>query len=688
MSRYESTPRRVPPDGARRRRMRRLTAVGAGIALVGAAFVAGPAFATHGLVSLTGSDFEIDEDANLKVDDGGDWTDWVTFPHALPSDPEKRKADLPSGSGDDSFGQGSKEDTEVPSVVDGSIPPNKSDLKTFGTYLEETDGGDFLHMFWHRVQDPTGTTNMDFEFNQSDELSDNGVTPVRTEDDMLIQYDLSNGGTHPELFLSKWVETGPKALCEAANSTPCWGVRVNLTDADDATGSINTSAIPAAESDGLGNVSPRTFGEATVDFSAIVGDDECVSFGSAYLKSRSSDSFPSALKDFIAPLDVDLTNCAKVIIRKVTDPTGDSTEFDFTTAFETQDDGTNPTFSLGDGESVTYDNVFFGNGLTVTESGPPSGWDLVDIDCSASTNISPTEDEASQTATFNLTDSDQIVDCTFTNQARGTIVVEKVTTDGYGPFDFTSSTLPDASFTLTTTQAGAAGKDSNTYASLTPGTYDVAETVPANWNLDSATCDDGSDPASIGLSAGETVTCTFVNELERGSIKIVKTRKHAAATVPNADPHEGVTFTVSGGDLTTPIEVQTDANGVACVTGLVVSAVAGNYTVTETVPSGYELDPTTPSPQTAAVGEATATDCSDTSPGAVKSFHNIPLTNLTVSVDSQVDGGTYSSIECDATVEDPDSDPDIPLSAKQDDPSVTIEDLLPGTYTCVVVIDP
>ena len=42
---------------------------------------------------------------------------------------------------DDSFGQGTKEDTAVPSVVDGGVPPNKSDLIDFGGYLETTRPG-------------------------------------------------------------------------------------------------------------------------------------------------------------------------------------------------------------------------------------------------------------------------------------------------------------------------------------------------------------------------------------------------------------------------------------------------------------------------------------------------------------------------------------------------------------------
>ena len=92
------------------------------------------------------------------------------------------KNDVPSGTNDDSFGQGTKENDANPTIVAGSIPPNKSDLKTFGVYPEATANGKFLELFWSRVQSPQGTTNMDFELNQKfcdpsatpDELRDNG----------------------------------------------------------------------------------------------------------------------------------------------------------------------------------------------------------------------------------------------------------------------------------------------------------------------------------------------------------------------------------------------------------------------------------------------------------------------------------------------------------------------------------
>jgi hypothetical protein len=149
---------------------RRIWILAAALALVGSVLPGSAALASHPEVSLPGSNFEIDTDANLRVDDPSPSLDWANVT-------EVRKADSPSGPADESFGQGTKEDTAVPSVVNGSIPPNKSDLKFFAVYQEGGSTSGFLHLFWSRVQDPSGTTNMDFEFNQSSAASGNGVTP-------------------------------------------------------------------------------------------------------------------------------------------------------------------------------------------------------------------------------------------------------------------------------------------------------------------------------------------------------------------------------------------------------------------------------------------------------------------------------------------------------------------------------
>ena len=183
-----------------------------------------------------------------------------------------------------------------------------------------------------------------------------------------------------------------------------------------------------------------------------------MSFGSAYLKSRSSDSFTSALKDFISPLKLSLNECANVIIRKQTDPDEDpnTTTFGYTKNFATFPASVN-TFTLTDDGVQDYNGtVLHGTGYTVTEDVIPEGWDFVSLDCSASTGVTPSIVGA--TVTFAIDANTDVLDCTYTNRARGTIIVEKITDDGSGAFVFTSSTLSPSPFTLTTTAAGAGGR--------------------------------------------------------------------------------------------------------------------------------------------------------------------------------------------------------------------------------------
>src|SRR5262249_53249917 len=74
-------------------------------------------------------------------------------------------------------------------------------------------------------------------------------------------------------------------------------------------------------------------------------------------------------------------------------------------------------------------------------------------------------------------------------------------------FSFTLTGGPDGlsdAFTLTDASAPRAS------ASIRPGTYAAAQSsVPAGWDLTSATCDDRSPIGAIHLDPGETVHCVF-----------------------------------------------------------------------------------------------------------------------------------------------------------------------------------
>ncbi len=102
--------------------------------------------------TLTGSAFEIDVNANLIVNTNG-CIDWLAdgSGSALRTG-VLSKGDKASGTGDDAFGQGTKENDANPTIVNGSIPPNKSDLKFFGVFAETQAAGKFLELFWTRIK--------------------------------------------------------------------------------------------------------------------------------------------------------------------------------------------------------------------------------------------------------------------------------------------------------------------------------------------------------------------------------------------------------------------------------------------------------------------------------------------------------------------------------------------------------
>jgi uncharacterized surface anchored protein len=201
----------------------------------------------------------------------------------------------------------------------------------------------------------------------------------------------------------------------------------------------------------------------------------------------------------------------------------------------------------------------------------------------------------------------------------------------------------------------------------------------------SATPSSGSatKTASITMAGGGSVTCVYTNTQQLGAIQVTKTRKHAADG-PGDHPHQGVTFTVNQG-ATEIASGTTDANGKVCFDNLAFGA----YTVHENVPTGYSLD--SPGNDRSVTVDNNAKCSDDPYVGeSVPEFHNTPLTDITASVNSQVDGGTSSTITCkdagNTTVASGTALPGPPPA--NGDGSVTATNLQPGTYTCTVVIDP
>jgi prealbumin domain-containing protein len=289
-----------------------------GTTLVVAAFLAvvlvGGASANLGFSTFEGGD------GNLIVDNAGnnDWNSLTT----TGSPALHIGAEQFSGTQDNSFGQGTKENNSNVTLVQGSIPPNKSDLTVFYEASEQVPGyttgcgtqptpcdHTLIYLAWER-SNVLGSANMDFEINQTGTpcMDSTGPFPVkctinRTSGDILVTYDFTNGGGTPTVGLRTWngstwqPDTGSVVSESAVNSVP---VTDGVTESP-----TNGTSLAANE-----------FGEASIDLtgSGVLGSGAC-GFGQAttFLKSRSSASFTSEIKDYVAPVSTPLVQCKGAI---------------------------------------------------------------------------------------------------------------------------------------------------------------------------------------------------------------------------------------------------------------------------------------------------------------------------------------------------------------------------------------
>jgi uncharacterized repeat protein (TIGR01451 family) len=248
-----------------------------------------------------------------------------------------------------------------------------------------------------------------------------------------------------------------------------------------------------------------------------------------------------------------------IVVDKVADPDDTDQMFDFSSNFAGD-------FSLGSGESVSTPNLqpsSLAGTYSVSEI-VPDGWSLVSATCTGGNSPDAINLQPGQT-----------VNCTFTNAIdRGTIIVEKIADpdDTDQMFDFTSNFAGDFSL-----GAGDNLATGNLLPSSEAGAYSVSENVPAGWSLVSATCDDGSDPDSIDLQPGETVTCTFSNAIDRGTIIVEK-----IADPDDTDQMFDFTSNFAG-------DFSLGAGDNLATGNLLPSSEAGAYSVSENVPAGWSL---------------------------------------------------------------------------------------------------
>ena len=329
------------------------------------------------------------------------------------------------------------------------------------------------------------------------------------------------------------------------------------------------------------------------------------------------------------------TGIGNLVIRKTTVGGAGSFSFTSTGGLPAPADGSGnfsiTTSTANTPVSATFNNATAGN-YTVSET-IPNGWDLTGRECALTTTGSGTStfpaSGTTQPANITLGAGDTVT-CTYTDTKKASLVIQKVSQGGVGAFAFTSTGgLPSpadgsGNFSITTSTAGTAV--AATFNNVTPGSFTVNETVPSGWSLTTRVCSlttTGSgtstfpasgttQPANITLGAGDTVTCTYTDAKLAGLI-IQKISQGGVGAFA---------FTSTGG-LPSPADGSGNFSITTVTDGTAVAATfnnltPGNFTVSETVPSGWDL---------------TTLSCSITTSGSGSSTFNTaspPLASLTL----------------------------------------------------------
>jgi len=651
-----------------RRRTRRGWYAGATLlvaALFAVLYVAGASAIITGPPIASPSSFE-SNDGNMVLD-AANHTDWDCFRGDTGFQPGSPPAGCKVSSGavnqaadpngEISWVNGQKFDTLCPALAVNNNPP-KDEFVDVASYTETASN---LNVFFYGAtirSTANGNASGDVEFNQN---KGDGTTTAgcRTAGDRLVAYDFLNGGTGLDLHVLTWIDSsnptaggndGSGACFVKQDKMPCWGATVihpSNADNSELEGQSNQAAITGANNVLNGQpLAINQFAEFGVNLSAVIGTGSgCISFPQEVWESRSSGSSFTSNPQDIEIENQTIANCGRVIIHKQTDPRGQNQVFGYNSTIP------NPTGTVTTSSSPYCQGDTLPNGTY--DGTTDAGFALNDSGNSGTTN------NAANTE-----------DCK--NLVQGSYTVTEQTNSSY--------TLSNIVCTLST---GATS--SVTYGAAAHSSFVAGDTS-----------------VNIALKPTDTVECTYTNTLNKGALLIKKestktgnplvqvagaTFCYSTSTGCTSVTGTNVTDTTdgTGGDSDTTI-------GEVCVSGLT----PGNYFINETgAPTGYGIG--TSGEQTATV--VSGTNCSSNKPSSSATglavFTDPPLSTIEVKffrVGTQTE--TSASIVCkdasnnvvSAVSENGNADPAF------DDTDETFGNgtstLVPGTYTCTVVIDP
>jgi hypothetical protein len=221
---------------------------------------------------------------------------------------------------DTAFTAGSKEDEPGGwdlRVEIGGVRPGKANIRDAWSAVDQRRADTFVYLAFARAsalslrQGPA--TFLTFELNHDARLWNNGhaTIPCRRTGDILISYEPQ--GNDVDVVLQRWVSTADDLATGCSTRGHLDGV-TGLTPNVDVQAAINampiTSRLPGHYQ---GTVPAERFGEAALNLSQILEDaldDECFSFSSIWMHSRSSTAEDSNMQDYVAPRELIARSCS------------------------------------------------------------------------------------------------------------------------------------------------------------------------------------------------------------------------------------------------------------------------------------------------------------------------------------------------------------------------------------------
>jgi len=206
--------------------------------------------------------------------------------------------------------------------------PPKDDIFRLYLATQVTPQNQYLHIGYVRATG-TGDTDINLEFNRaSGQFSCPGDTGgrVRSRDDLMLSFTFGGGNDPSEINAYRWDTT---AVADNVGDPPPSATGSDFNAGDGHWDLVSLAPIAAVGADNAAgavldqffddsSLGSRTFGELTIDIGALLdGIVGCPGFGFVTGHSRASHSFASDLKDIFPETQFDLSDCAKIRIKKV-----------------------------------------------------------------------------------------------------------------------------------------------------------------------------------------------------------------------------------------------------------------------------------------------------------------------------------------------------------------------------------